>query len=214
MSPQIESGLWILLSLLAQPMAKLLWPKVREKAGDWGEAVEAAGPWLLAISPMYLSLMTGAVLGGRLGLYGFGLERSLLGALAGGVIMVGLFLLRRYRTNWVDSPTPPDFQNALQDELRWAFYRGAAGSWLSPAWLGSLAGLGLAAVEWLLAIQAWKSTTWRAPDQWMSLVRAGVSTGLFVLSGNLWLVIVIQMLVVLTWRTEPVDDGHGESEAA
>ena len=213
MSPSIEAGLWVLASLVARPAARILWPRWQSRAGEWRDLVEGAAPWLLAMGPMYLSLMTGAMLGSRLGLYGFGLEGNLMGALAGALIAASLYGMRRYRSERIKLPAAPGYDAALQDELRWAFYRGAAASWLGEFWLGGLVGWGAAVVEWLLAVQPWHSVAWREPDQWQFLVRAAVSAGLYMISHNFWLVLAFQILAAWVWQValEPGDPDQGDS---
>jgi hypothetical protein len=202
MPAELEAGLWVLLSLVARPLEALVWSRLQAKAGEWSEALEQVAPWLHAVGPMYLALMTGAVLGSRLGLYGFGLQGSLLGGLGGALILAGLFAFRRFGSERIKLPNPPDFDTTLRDELRWGFYRGAAAGWLGQMWLGGLAGFGLATVEWMLAMQPWSSPSWKEPIHWAAPVRAGLSAILYSLSGNLWLILAVQLLAVMVWRLE------------
>jgi hypothetical protein len=202
MTADLEAGLLVVLSLVARPLAAYLWPRLQDKTGEWSEALEASAPWLHAVGPFYISLLTGAVLGSRLGIYGFGLEGSLLGALFGMVILAGLYAVRRFRPGGIELPGPPVIDKALQDEMRWGFYRGAAAGWLGHLWLGGLAGFGLALVEWAATLRPWNSSVWKEPAQWSTLVRAGISAVLYGLSGNLWLILVVQTLVVVIWGLE------------
>ena len=210
MTAELEAGLWVVLSLAARPLAAYLWPRLQDKAGEWSEALEAFAPWLHAVGPFYLSLLTGAVLGSRLGIYGFGLEGSLLGGLFGIVILAGFYAVRRFGPQGIELPAPPAMDKALQDEMRWGFYRGAAAGWLGHLWLGGLAGLGLAVVEWAATLRPWNSSVWKEPAQWSALVRAGISATLYGLSGNLWLILVVQTLGVVIWELELAQN---ESEA-
>ena len=202
MTAELEAGLWVVLSLAARPLAAYLWPRMQDIAGEWGEALEASAPWLHAVGPFYFSLLTGAVLGSRLGIYGFGLEGSLLGGLLGVVIIAGVYGVRQFRPGGIELPEPPAMDKALQDELRWGFYRGAAAGWLGPLWLGGLAGFGLAVVEWAASLRPWNSSVWKEPAQWSALVRAGISATLYGLSSNLWLILAVQTLIVVIWGLE------------
>lgn len=212
MAPELEAGLWVLLSLVAKPLAAIAWLRLQTKLGEWRGALESTAPWLHAIGPMYLALMTGAVLGSRVGIYGFELHGSLLGALSGAVILAGLFGARRFGSERIKLPEPPTFEAAVQDELRWAFYRGAAAGWLGYTGLGALAGFGLAVLEWILAVQPWNSMSWKEPGQWAAMVRAGVSAVLYGLSANLWLILAVQLAVILVWRFEPSLDAPETGE--
>lgn len=212
MDPSLEAGLWVLGVLLARPGTQILWPLIKPKVGEWGGFAEKIGPWLLALGPLYMALLTGAVLGSTVGLYGFGLESSLYGALAGLVVVAGLFGVGRFLANRYPLPMAPAYDAALQDELRWAFFRGAAASWLGEIWLGGVIGWGLAAAEWLLTDQPWKQAAWQEPSQWKGLIRAAVSAGLYMLSRNLWLVLVFQLLAVWVWRLEAAPSAHEVGE--
>ncbi|MGD8605390.1 MAG: hypothetical protein PVF49_12545 [Anaerolineales bacterium] len=200
MSPSIEAGLWVLVSLAAQPAVQWLWPHLKGRVGEWADLIERTGPWLLAVGPLYLSLMTGAVLGSRVGLYGFGLEGSLLGAGTGLLMIAGLYAVVRYLPDRVQLPEPPAYEGVLLDEMRWAFYRGAAASWMDLFWLGGFFGWGLAVVEWLLRVRPWKDAAWREPELWEAPIRAAVSAGLYLISRNVWLVIALQLLLIWVWR--------------
>jgi hypothetical protein len=212
MNPLVEAGLWVVASLGAKPAAQILWPRLRTRIGDWGDLIERAAPWLHALVPLYLSLMTGAVLGWGVGLYGFGLDGSLLGALAGLLFCAVLYGIGRFPSERIQTPIPPGYEAALQDELRWAFYRGAAVVWLGEIWLGGLLGWGLAVVEWLLAVQPWKDAAWKDPQQWATLMRAAASAALFMLSRNLWLVLAFQILALWVWSRESGQVEHDESD--
>jgi hypothetical protein len=156
--------------------------------------------------------MTGAVLGSGLGLYGFRLQESLWGALAGLQVVGGVYAIGRYLPDRLQLPIPPAYEMSLRDELRWALYRGAAASWLGEIWMGGLIGWGLAAVEWLLADQPWNEAGWKDPEQWTVLVRAVVSAGLYMISRNLWLVLSFQLLALWVWRLEPKQVGLDEGD--
>jgi hypothetical protein len=86
--------------------------------------------------------------------------------------------------------------NALLDEARWAFYRGAAIGWAGPLWGLSL-GAGLALFEWsaLRGIGAPLGLRERAPLRAGWFVRAGLSMLTFAFTQNIWVTMAAGLLM-------------------
>lgn len=176
-----EAFFWV-AALLA---SSVLSAAVRPAAGPiarWSRVAIGAGiPYLALVTGAVSERDTGVLLLAR----GSGSPEAWVGALVGAAGVTAAMLAVRWRGAWAGPSGGTD--SALLDECRWALYRGAAIGWLSLPWLGSMAGLLLAFVEWQGA--GWVSGRSRASKggwaEWT--VRAAASTLLFVVTQSLWL---------------------------
>jgi hypothetical protein len=188
----IEALLWSSLLVLSPALAFRFWPTVRERFGPLPFDLAALAPWIHGLVLPYLALILGSVSGRHVGLQGFPSASWLSGSLACALGLGAAYVA----SDRIQSPPDPeiDFGTGLLEETRWAFYRGAAAQWLSYPF-GSLLGLGLAVLE--LAITHLADLKLHSPSlrQWKAILRAALSTLLFLGTGNVWLTVGTQLLL-------------------
>ncbi len=206
-----EAFFWVAAQLALGVMGAALWPRLRPQAGTAADGVATAGRWLYALALPYLALLLGSLSARDMGLVGldaqpYGLSDwlpALAWAAAWGVAAGGLYAWGRI----YPGATPG---NALLDECRWAFYRGAALGWVAPGLptpsqrlLGVLLGLGLAALEWGLLRSVRLAAGEPVPPAAGTFARAWLSAFVFLFSRNLWVTVAVGFLVpwgLAQWR--------------
>jgi len=216
----LEAAVWVALSVFAPAAAALAWPRLAGRLGRWAPMVSAAGPWVHGLAPGYLALLSGAVLGRDYGLYGQGWAEWLAGATVfAGVLIGGGWLLSR-------APLPPTAvlpapAEAVRQEVRWGLYRAAGALWTGAAASAVAVGLGLALLEWGLVSRIWAGRPWRNAAAWVAVVRLGLSSMLFLSTGNFWLTVATQIGLLLFAMKQgrrpaapgPTDEPDAQKEA-
>ncbi len=188
------------MALGAWPLARVVWPRLQARVVDQAEVIKILAAWAHALGPTYLALITGAVTGRDLGLYGPGLAgwaSSAIGV-AGALGAAGLAL--RFR-NLAFEPGSP--WTVALDESRWGLYRAAGIGWVGGLWFGLAIGLVLAAADWGLRTRPWRAEVWRRTDVWPGLMRVGLSAALFAATRNLWLIVACQVCLAAIARRRP-----------
>jgi hypothetical protein len=190
----IEALLWSLLLVLSPALAAHIWPTLRERLQALPFNLEALAPWIHALGLPYLALIVGSVSGRLMGLQGFSSASWFSGGLACAMgLGAAFFALSRIDVR----PNPVrNLDLILQEETRWAFYRGAAAHWLRFA-ISPLLGFGLAVLELVITHLAKEGPHPLSSLQWKSVMRAAFSTLLFMATGNAWLTAGTQLLLTL-----------------
>jgi hypothetical protein len=190
----IEAFLWSLLLVFTPALAPHIWPKLRERFEPLPFDLETLAPWIHSLGLPYLGLVLGSVSSRHVGLIGFPSASWLSGGLA---CILGLgaanFALGRITTR----PDPErDYATVLLEEARWAFYRGAAAQWI-PIAFSPLLGFGLAILELAIAHLAVHGLHPPSSMQWKTMMRAALSSLLFIGTGNVWLTVGTQLLLII-----------------
>lgn len=201
----VEAALWTGTALAAPELLRFVWGRWGGPVGGRLQALLSFGRWFRSLGIPYLALITGAVAPGDVGLSGHsGAEwlRGVVGCAA--VLGVAWAAARRRR---VALPYPMPVSAAL-DEPRWALYRGTGGLLADPRWVGPLIGLGLGVMEWTLWQRPWVQGARPQAEAWARLARVCGSSALFLLTRNLWLIVLTQvgLSFILTGPRRPSDD--------
>jgi hypothetical protein len=189
-----EALIWTGIALAAPLVVDRAWDWLSSRLGHWSQPVADAGRWVYHLGIPYIALITGAVAARDMGVTGMtGVEWLRGGIVCAGVIGVAWIALglRRVELSYAG------WGQAAMDEPRWALYRGAASLWADPLWAGPLLGLGVGLLEWILWLQPWAQRARPAPAEWTNLVRVCGSTLLFLLTRNLWLIVLTQACLSL-----------------
>ncbi len=193
-----QAGIWVALALGAWPAARAARLRLEARFGDQAGTITNLGAWVHALGPAYLALISGAVTGRDLGIYGptTAAWASAAVGIAGG--LGAAWLVFRFRHPAIEPDSP---WTVALNEPRWALYRAAGIGWVGGLWLGLAIGLVLAAADWGLRHSVWQADGWKQADVWRGWMRAGLSAVLFAATRNLWLIIVCQAgLAAMTHR--------------
>lgn len=179
--------MWVGFAVASPALATVLWPRLRERFGEWAELVERFAPWAYGFGPAYLALLSGAIRAREAGLLGHDPLAWVGGALA---CAIWLRLATVWRPDAVRWPEP---NRGVLDEPRWTLYRAAGSQWVGHPQIGGLVGLALALSEWALGGRA------QGRVEWQTLARLASSTVVFALTRNFWLTALAQagLLIVL-----------------
>lgn len=206
-----ESFFWVAAQLALGVIGTALWPRIKagldtrvEDPLQRAEGVSTGARLLYSLAIPYLALLFGSISARDTGLVGLdALPYSpvdWLRALAWAGLWAVLAVVFYVWGGIYPGATPG---NALLDELRWAFYRGAAIGWVAQPFLGALLGLGLAAIEWG-AIHGLRKTLGENTPPWLGwAARAWLSTFVFLFTQNIWLTLALGALVpfaLTRWR--------------
>ncbi len=192
-----QAGIWVAIALGAWPLARAVWPRLAARVVGQAELIESLAVWGHALWPTYLALITGAVTGRDLGVYGPGLAEWASSTIAVAVALGAAELVLRFRDLAIDPGSP--LTMAL-DESRWGLYRAAGIGWVGGLWPGLAIGLVLAAADWGLKTRVWRAEVLHRTDVWPGLMRAGLSAGLFAATRNLWLIVACQVCLAAMTR--------------
>ena len=182
-----------------------------ERAGAAAEGMAAGARLIYALAIPYLALWLGSISARDTGLAGLDAQPYFLGdwirALAWAAAW-GTAASAAYAWGGVYPGATPG--NALLDECRWAFYRGAALGWISPALpasvspsqslLGVMMGLGLATIEWATTRSVRRAMGEPVTPATGWLARSWLSTFVFLFSRNLWVTLAVGALVPFVLR--------------
>jgi len=169
-------------------LATVLWPRLRERLGDWAELVERFAPWAHGFGPAYLALFTGAIQAREAGLLGHAPLAWVGGALASAVWLWIATFRRPDPVRW------PEPNRGVLDEPRWTLYRAAGSQWLGQPQLGGLVGLALALSEWGLGGRV------QGRMDWQTLARLASSSLVFAITRNFWLTALAQAGLLILLR--------------
>jgi hypothetical protein len=183
-----ETVVWVGVAVASPALATVLWPRLRERLGDWAELVERFAPWAHGFGPAYLALLSGAIRAREAGLLGHAPLAWVGGALA---CAVWLWLATFRRPGAVDWPEP---NRGVLDEPRWTLYRAAGSQWVGDPQIGGLVGLALALSEWGLGGRA------QGRVEWQTLARLASSSLVFALTRNFWLTALAQAGLLILLR--------------
>ncbi len=192
-----EGLLWAALALAGRPVAQRYWPRLKQRAGEWGPWLAGLAPWADGLLVPYLALISGSILGRDMGLYGQGAGLWLAGALACGLALGVLTLVLRRRHLSIHLNTPLEL---ILDEPRWALYRAAIAQAAASFPAGILGGFLLASLEWCLRRRPWTAKQRGELSLWEPLLRAALSAALFAATRNLWLTAATQAALALLVR--------------
>lgn len=199
-----ESFFWVATQLALGVIGTALWPRIKPRLDNRAEGVSAGARLLYSLAIPYLALLFGSISARDTGLVGLDAfpysMADWLRALAWAGLWAVLAVVFYVWGGIYPGATPG---NALLDELRWAFYRGAAIGWVAQPFLGALLGLGLAAAEWG-AIHGLRTTLGETTPPWLGwAARAWLSTFVFLFTQNIWLTIALGTLIpfaLTRWR--------------
>jgi hypothetical protein len=189
--------MWVAIALGAWPLARAVWPRLAVRVAGQAEIIESLAVWGHAIGPTYLALITGAVTGRDLGVYGPGLAEWASSAIAVALALGAAELALRFRNLAIDAGSP---LTVARDEALWGLYRAAGIGWVGGLWVGLAIGLVLAAADWGLRTRVWRAEAWRRTEVWPGLMRAGLSAGLFAATRNQWLIVACQVCLAAMAR--------------
>jgi hypothetical protein len=185
----VEAISWSVVALVGPEILGRLWDRLRDRIDDHLLPPAFFGRWFRSLGIPYLAVITGAVAARDIGLSGQTAADWLRGGLlCAGVLGVAWVIVGPRRLSL--SHTGP--VAAALDEPRWALYRGTGSLLADPVWIGPLLGLGLGLAEWLLQHRPWVERARLKPDAWSELGRVCGSTVLYLLTRNLWLIVLTQ----------------------
>ena len=188
MNVRWETVLWVGLAVASPALGTLLWPRLRERLGDWAELVERFAPWAHGFGPAYLALLSGAIRAREAGLLGHEPLAWVAAALACTIWL-------RLATLWSPGTAGwPEPTRGVLDEPRWTLYRAAGSQWLGQPQIGGLVGLALGLSEWGLGSRV------RGRMDWQTLARLASSTVVFALSRDFWLTALAQAGLLILLR--------------
>ncbi|MGA9192021.1 MAG: hypothetical protein WBZ24_09835 [Anaerolineales bacterium] len=183
-----ESVAWVAVAVAALPLVQLGEAPIRSRWPTLWPVVRGVAPWIVGLGPAYLALVTGAVLERSFGLYGRG---GMVGWVLAALLCVGgLAAVWVWRERLGAIAAGEDPTEVLLDEPRWALYRAAGVLWLGM-W-GLLVGFAVGGVEWALRARPWLATSRGDRTVWLTLIRFGISSLIFALTGNFWFTLISQ----------------------
>jgi len=183
-----ETVVWVGLAVASPALATKVWPRFRDRFGNWAELMERFAPWAHGFAAAYLALFSGAIRAREAGLLGH--QPS---AWAGSALACAIWL--GLATTWKPPGTRwPEPDRGVLDEPRWTLYRAAGSQWLGQPQLGGLAGLAMALSEWGLA--GWV----QGRVEWQTLARLASSSVVFALTRNFWLTALAQAGLLILLR--------------
>ena len=180
--------MWVGLAVASPALATRLWPRFRERLGDWAELVERFAPWAHGFGPAYLALFTGAIRAREAGLLGHQPLVWVGSTLACAIWLALATAWRPLAGHW------PDPARGVLDEPRWTLYLAAGSQWLGQPQIGGLVGLALALSEWGLG--GWVQGRF----EWQTLARLASSSVVFALTRNFWLTALAQAGLLILLR--------------
>jgi hypothetical protein len=216
MNTEIELLLWVIASFAIGLLALAATERAsRGKGSLWDTAIGGITAEV-ALFAYYIGMPFAAVITGALSLdlmglgaswigggniAGFSMNDWLRGALiAAGVVLFVLMALRLSLRNGANIDMQHEgayasVRNALYEQAHWAFYRAPFILLLNDAMLGVIAGTGFIAVEWLAQAIAQRDNP-RGHARWWVMLCCALSGGaLFLLTQNLWLMIVADLVI-------------------
>jgi len=213
-----ESFFWVAAQLALGVVGTALWLRLKSRLGtraegplqrvadqpQRAEALSTGGRLIYSLAIPYLAILFGSISARDTGLVGLDAfpysSADWLHALGWAGAWAALALVIYAWGGVYPGATPG---NALLDEVRWAFYRGAAIGWVGQLFPGVLLGLSLAAVEWA-AIHGLRTALGESTPPWLGwAARAWLSTFVFLFTRNVWLTLAVGTLVPLAlsrWR--------------
>jgi hypothetical protein len=188
----IEALFWSLLLILSPALGSRLWPALRERFDHLPFDIKAWAAWIHSLGLPYMAIILGSVSGRKMGLYGQAAGEWFVGLLACGLGLGAAILLLNHQDQRPDPEV--DLASNIQEETRWAFYRGAATLWL-PGMLSPLLGFALAVLELGTTHVQTSGRQPPSPSQWKTVLRAAFSTLLFLATGSFWITAGTQLTI-------------------
>ena len=188
----IEALFWSLLLILSPALGSRLWPALRERYDHFPIDIKVWAAWIHSLGLPYMAIILGSVSGRKMGLYGQAAGEWFIGLLACGFGLGAAILLLNRQDKRPDPEV--DLVSNIQEETRWAFYRAAATLWL-PGMLSLLLGFGLAVLELGTTHVQTSGRQAPSPSQWKIVLRAALSTTLFLATGNFWITAGTQLAI-------------------
>lgn len=188
----IEALLWSSLMVLGPALAHRAWPALRDRFKTLPEELIPLAPWIHGLGLPYLAIILGSVSSRHVGIQGFPMEIWGTGGLACAAGLAVAYVAIRQRETHLDPEVGLD--TLLLEEGRWGFYRGAARLWL-PFPFSTLLGLGMFVLEMGITHIAVNGRQKPSTVQWKALLRAALSTILFVATHNLWLTMATGLIL-------------------
>jgi hypothetical protein len=200
-----ESVAWVAVAVAAIPLLQLVETPLRSRWPTVWPAVQDLAPWIVSLGPAYLALVSGAVLERSFGLYGRG---EAVGWVLSALLCAGvLAAVWGRREHLAAIAAGQDLTAVFLDEPRWALYRAAGLLWLG-VW-GLLIGFAVGTVEWALRGRPWLAASRGDRTTWLTLIRLGISSLLFALTGNFWFTLLCQAAGWTIVRPDDHSPGEG-----
>ena len=201
----VEAIVWTGLVLVGPSVLRPVWSRWDARVDDRLRPALSLGRWFHSLGLPYLALITGAVAARDCGVSGRTAAEWLTGAAACAAGLGLAWVVLRLHPLGGAYPGPVQ---AATDEPRWALYRGTGSLLADPQWGGPLIGLMLGAVEWILTRRLWTLPAWSQAGVWIDFARLAGSTVLFLVTRNLWLLILTQAglsMIVTRSSSTPVE---------
>lgn len=189
-----EALLWTGLAVAAPAVAGLFSAQLTTRLADRSPSAATVGRWICSLGIPYVALITGAVSVRDVGLTGMTGAEWLRGAIVCIAALGAAWIMSGWRRFAWAYARP---EQAAMDEPRWALFRGTASQVVDPGLAGPLMGLGIGLLEWFIHMQPWAGRRRPMPVEWTDLARVCLSTALFLLTRNLWLIVPTQVGVSL-----------------
>jgi hypothetical protein len=186
----LEAVIWTTIALAAPPITGLAMQRWGIHPTERLQPVVSLGERFRSLGIPYLALITGAITARDAGLSGQTWAEWLRGALECAAVLAIVWIAVELR-RW--APSFPDPGPTVMDESRWALYRATGSLLADPGWPGPLIGLGVGVIEWAVVHRLWVQRDQMGAESWSSLVRLCASTILFLLTRNLWLIVLTQV---------------------
>ncbi len=188
----IEAIIWSLLLMLSPALIARLWPGLRERIDSLPFNITPLGPWFHSLGLPYLAIILGSVSDRKMGLVGITPLAWFMGAIACSIALVVAWLVLGRMPSTPDPECTP--RDVLLNETRWTFYRGAASLWL-PGIASTILALGMILLEQGIRHVTTLGLEVPPENSWKLLMRATLSTSLFITTGNFWLTAGTQLLL-------------------
>jgi hypothetical protein len=216
MSAEIQLLLWVLAAFAISCMGLVAAERASHGSGSlWDTAIGSITAEVLLfafhIGLPFIAVIAGALSLDLLGLgaswtdgqhiAGFTVDEWARGAvIAAGVAAFVLMALRFSSRTAVNAALQHEgaynsIRNAFYEQVHWAFYRAPFILLLNDVALGVAAGTGFIALEWLAHASIQRGQA-RSPARWWLTVCCALAGGaLFLLTQNLWLMIVADLVI-------------------
>lgn len=194
-----EAAFWSLVLIIFPTVVIRIWPRLRDRVGDWQEPLEASAPWAHSLLLPYLALLTGSIIGRDAGLYDHSISDWVSAAFACGLGLAAAAIFLRVRPTSL--PWTHTLAETLREEPRWAIYRASAALWATSFPLSVVIGTALAFAEtavWVLKDEKKDRFTLANGAK---LLRALFSGLLFGLTRNFWLTAATQAAILTLFNT-------------
>jgi hypothetical protein len=178
-----EALAWSALLIAAPAAVNVIWNRFDPPVPSWAKPILDGAGWLHGLLLPYIALLVGSIPGGLVGLYGPTRRSWLTGGLACLLGLAAVLIAHRMLPRTI---RPRRALVRWRDEPRWALYRATGALWLGDSSLGAGVGFILSILEWVGDGLTHPGAEERSLDPEV-LYRSGVSTILYLITGNFWL---------------------------